>query len=684
MSKEVYSLIDVFLRYGNKNIIKFVFSPNNTATPITYNLNLGVESISPTLYENKSSVDTLYAYNTSANDIRNIYTTFYKPIKTGDELETYSDYLFDVYSYIDGSRQITRKNIYRCVLLTSFDLMGKLGSNSDLNKHYRIRSNNYDKTLNKMFSGVLFDNNGLNENVEFARNIAINHLHSHNVNYVIPQSKIKLSYDLQIKEKLEVKDIPQEVTKMLLRIGKYFDELKKILDYDDSTGFYLYKDVQILCKHEHMLYSGVLPSVMSLECYYKGKCRYCGTELQPYHEYPKETFNRKVYEIIYKFIGIIGEKVNEMDVMIHMFSLSYDIVKQHVPSDIKNYDSYVVIMTALFLVYVINNSENEIIYKETKKQKFIKNAYKLGSLVGWKTNDIEKILSEDGKKYFGEPKTAIELLLSTKYVNRNKHPETNLLSVFSNYVFTDISEFDADKITNQNKELILLFKTNSIYKFVKAIEEYKNKQYSITTFKPNFNKKYNTKLHNFKISVYQHGIVFFELMHEYFCPAVLDNISLYTHEFKNGVCTNCGLKKDGKNYKDVYNKYSENILNYSTAKLFSYDKDYDINQKYSVQQIQKINHTKFINMFDEKEDYKLIMGLNNNLDNMTPEQELKMINIISIYLKIDVEEMIEIQKQDKFFIKRALIFIHNRQLGNIILNMISVFYKIRVFDKIIC
>jgi hypothetical protein len=101
----------------------------------------------------------------------------------------------------------------------------------------------------------------------------------------------KLSID-----RYPISEVPRELQRLIRDIGAHFGELKDMLAFNPTTGFYTYEIINngvsillsVVCKHEYLTYTGASMIDISRECYRDGKCKYCGAELNAYHERPIE------------------------------------------------------------------------------------------------------------------------------------------------------------------------------------------------------------------------------------------------------------------------------------------------------------------------------------------------------------------------------------------------------------
>jgi hypothetical protein len=156
------------------------------------------------------------------------------------------------------------------------------------------------------------------------------------------------------------------------------------------------------------------------------------------------------------------------------------------------------------------------------------------------------------------------------------------------------------------------------------------------------------------------------------------------HEYPKGTdkCKFCGILKSGKNLEEIYNKFSHVILNGSVLKIFEYSKEYESTNKNTVNQILKVKADNFIEEFSEIEDYKLIHEINNRLNALEEHEELKILQTVYDYTKIPLEALIEEQQKDKLFIKKAILFIHHRKIGDILMNIFSALFKIQILNTL--
>jgi hypothetical protein len=339
--------------------------------------------------------------------------------------------------------------------------------------------------------------------------------------------------------------IPREIQEMINKPGKNFQELKKILIL--SEGFYCYKMesllLPVMCRHLFMSYSNISMFDISRECYRDGKCKYCGTEMNAYHERPVEVLNNKVYSIIYKFIASIKLQLDEENLMKEFFILIYDVIQSLRKQDIDLTEVQQISLAGLYLFKLYDLIKSDIKFTKASYNKFLDTAKKYWNEIGWDNKQIANFKLQIDKDQVNE------LIKESTFTAILPCPEILPISVlFERYI--DITQ----TITPKN-DIEKMFLSHMLAKLNEMIHE---KFLSLYLYNYNHNvtsEKFKQKIEALSNIEDNRGEKFWELMYLKYCP----NSPNSQHNFINDICKHCSLNCSGKNKAEIYKKYSITI-----------------------------------------------------------------------------------------------------------------------------
>ena len=346
-------------------------SLNNTQLGIVYNvLKHGQEDLYILCnFNEENSVDiknnstTFYGVNMNNLELVTLFTYSSKIIRN---YGTFKDFMMSVFNYVNEGKILLIQNQYKSIIYTEIE------SNKTTTRTTN-KITDVDYILTKIKNGIVYSKPKSLEDIRrfkklnsYALMMAYKIKHGNYSKYKCNKSitaynspKIKIKYDITL--------IPKDLQNKFNKPGRYFDEIKNVLKLDKDTGFYSYylesSKIPILCTHEYMIYDGKPLAEVSISCYKKGKCKYCGQELNAYHEQLKESLPPKIYDLIYKYMETINENIEESSLMFTLFSLIYDSIKINVDkADVKNYDASIIAFTGLYLYAVYVKTKDSIKY----------------------------------------------------------------------------------------------------------------------------------------------------------------------------------------------------------------------------------------------------------------------------------------------------------------------------------
>ena len=670
----------------NKNQwnIKQTFSKNNpfndTQLGIIYNaMKDGNEDIKVFEPDDElkppSNDDTYYGINRYNFEIETLFTCKYKVV----ENVCFKDFMMTVFDYVNEGKVLLIQNQHKAKIFMSLE-ENKTTSNYESDKLSDI-----GYILTKIKNGILYSK-PKNRNdimkysnlINYACMMAYKIKHGKYTKYICKSSPTKYISPL-IKSKYNITLIPKDLQNKFNKPGKYFDEIKNILKLDQENGFYSYQlentKIPILCTHEYMIYEGKPLSEVSIKCYKKGKCKYCGQELSAYHEQVKENLPPKIYDLIYKYMSTINENIEESSLMYTLFSLIYDSIKENVDrTDVKNYDASVVSFAALYLYVVYVKTKGSINYNN-KINKFLDSAKKYWTEVGWTTEIIEN--ATKNTTMFSNMSNITELIREKIYTNKITFLDLLPVSVLFG---EKVEPKDYDKLEAKTK-MQKLWKSgeNKIKQFN---DLFNNTLLSLWKFQSIKNsveviggEKINTsfEIFNVKSSTVKNGEKFFFETCETYCPA-----SEFHEWSEKSMCKKCGLKKDKSNKKEIYDKYQIEINNsYLQKPHVLADERFKIDKLFSKEQI---------DAYQADDLFKKYLIIDNHILKQSLEKSINDKLYLDEILKfISTMTTIEIKKLDDSpdFIKKSIGFIIDKKIKseNEVLNELkNIYFKIKNID----
>ena len=425
----------------------------------------------------------IYGLNMANLELEMMYTRHYDIDKNA-----YLDPLYNLYEKMNANRTLLLTNKYRSVIHAEF-----FDNVSVSNESIKL----FKQVLNRIANGVFrcdavdpYDAKRIMDLGVYSDMLTYINSKHNCTKYLTHKSFVKY-VNYIIKNKYKIVQIPKELQQKFNQIGKYFNEIKTILKFNDKNGFYSYTadeiDIPVICKHEYMTFEGIPPAEISIDCYRQGKCKYCGQELNAYHEQIKESLPPRIYDLIYKYIATINENIEVDSLMYVLFNLLFDAIQANVKtSTVKNYDASVVAFAALFLYKIYTITKGKINYNN-KVGKFLDSIKEYGSAVGWSQEKMNAILNDS--RMFTNIENITNIIKEKIYTNDIKFLESLPLSIMFNQnvdpreknkliAKTKIQEFylegnDKMILFNDvlNKAIQSLWKFTNLNQFVKVINK---------------------------------------------------------------------------------------------------------------------------------------------------------------------------------------------------------------------
>ena len=584
---------------------------------------------------------------------------------------------------LDEGRHLFTNNQHRAILhqlLYSQRTLTK-EDESELSKGF-VHMNDLDYVLSKIRNlPVSFkpknpdELEAFNARTMFASYAAYRILHTICTTYIKSNYQVGLQNHISYKvnDKFKIVQIPKELQLKFNKAYKYFDELKKILKYNEQQGFYTYTqdgiELPILCIHEYMILSGKPLSEVSIKCYLDGACKYCGAEMNAYHEVAKQELPVKVYDLIYKFMSCLNENVDESLMMFAIFDLIYNSVRKNVDSaNPNNYDESVVAFSGLYLYALYLNTKEQVGYSPTKFNKFLDSAKKYWTEIGWTTRNIEQAVNSSIFDEMKQNNNAANILKQFIYTNAITFLDVLPLSILFN---DDVDPADVSKLKATNK-IQELFLSNKMGQFNDAIQRSINSLWKLISNKQVIDNykpvKYSSSITNIEVVKTNNGERFFKECCGVFCPVN------GAHEWSGNSCKHCKLNKDKSNYKQVYESNADAINNsYLQEPRVLASKKLLIQPLYTVKEIELMKPEELYEKWIKIDSYVLKQAIDKAINDLSNFDELK--QLLKTLLCLNANEI----KKDVNFIKQCLCFIVSngiRTSPSLISELENIYFKI--------
>ena len=451
----------------------------------------------------------------------------------------------------NGRRSIISSEIFRSLLRALYDRKYKGSADED-------RDNEINLILQKITNTTVGKQITSDLN-EYMATFFASFLYQNPITYDKVPSKITLD-GILITPKYFVVYVPREIQAKLNDLPNTFEELKNSLSYNEATGYYSIQlketrvksgtyDLDVMCRHEYMRYNGERYQTIALECYDKGKCKYCGEQMVPFIEDTSVELPSGVYSVIFTFVESLKSKVNE-SVMINMF-VKFIIQEVAKHEQLKS-EEEVIAFAYLFIYRCYTLSLGTVEYVKKKANDFVSNAKNAISVLGMSKNEIDRAAEElfpDSKQLIGIFKDSI----------------FNEVSFTDAFLYTVLFDDPSMKAVQEiyNSDHMKDFNTNTMIEYCK-LWVYKVKR---TVDKVNTAVELKRPSHKFDDSAL---LAFFRGTWRSYCP---ENGS---HDYAGDTCKYCGINRNGKNIEEVFKKYVETV---SSTYVFKNDNSNNFNVK---------------------------------------------------------------------------------------------------------
>lgn len=494
---------------------------------------------------------------------------------------SYPDLVYNLYRLVNGSRSILVQNVFKA------KLMNKNSEGDEL----------YERVYPLIRNGLVQTTARSKQDITRARRLQSflpwlwwTHQHQSPRKYVIAKSPVNLGLKT-INEKYKVVEIPRDEQKMFMRPGKHFQEIKKLLEYNEKNGFWSFKIdgqlIPILCTHEYMIYDGKPPSDVAALCYKDGLCKFCKQELLAYHEKIEDNIPVKMYDLIYKFIESIDVTVDETMLLHSLYTIIMTGIDKLKNTTTMFNEQYELVMIAyagvyLFAIYehtkstkggagaldesqgASDNTGGKILYNVAKINLFLDAASIYWMDLGWNKSKVKQ-LSQDTNMFpdLSNINDIIRLAMFTAKDDAYADivPAAVLLGRLVN-PRTDIIDGEGGTSLNVLQKIFMqsfkqgefllnspMMKLNNdfyrnlarLWKFIAvkaALDQCSGKA-----------KKTSGDVLKMVTTVPKDYLPFWNKVYKHYCPEGKE------HRYVSGKCSQCGLEESGKNKEEVYKKY---------------------------------------------------------------------------------------------------------------------------------
>lgn len=351
---------------------------------------------------------------------------------------------------------------------------------------------------------------------------------------------------IDIKEMFDSYDVGK-FTKVKLdyKLGMYmrnpqqfFEELKRLLKYDEETGFWCSNGVQLICEHLWMLYQGKpLRDIYNLCSNDKGMCKYCGAIL-PFNPNEDEiVFTDRALAVVYSFANFLQLTVPDAFLMkVLLKSIGQSILALHLSEKEFELKSIGFLTIYLFKLYSMLSEKWEFM----KKHRFLESCAQIWNENGWNDQQVHEQMQND--EMFKNIQFMFKLIDSykeeAKQVKQDPYTAMNLF-MHSKTPWLKLYEKDPLILGKIVDELFLSLRDDQQVFFDRISSSSKSKTIEE------------------KVMLFKSMNDLYQLWWRYICPKAS------SHDFNDkGVCKNCGISE--ANINDIYKKYETEIK----AKLF--------------------------------------------------------------------------------------------------------------------
>ena len=366
--------------------------------------------------------------------------------------------------------------------------------------------------------------------------------HQQNVGYTktseLKSNDIKELFDSYNAGKFTQIKLDHKLGMYMRNPQQFFDELKRLLKYDEDTGFWCSNGVQLICEHLWMLYQGKpLRDIYNLCANDKGMCKYCGTVL-PFNPNEDEiVFTDRALAVVYSFVNFLQLTVPDAFLMkVLLKSIGQSILALHLSDKDFELKSIGFLTIYLFKLYSMLSEKWEFM----KKHRFLESCAQIWNENGWNDKQVHEQMQNDDM--FKNIQFMFKLIDSykeeAKELRRDPYTAMNLF-IHSKTPWVKLYEKDPLVLGKIVDELFMSTREDQQAFFDRISSSAKGKTIEE------------------KVMLFKSMSNLYQLWWRYICPKGS------SHDFNDkGICKNCGISDS--NVSDIYKKYEKEIQ----SKLF--------------------------------------------------------------------------------------------------------------------
>lgn len=418
----------------------------------------------------------------------------------------------------------------------------------------------YFSTGNFIYKYIPEDNQYLNTLAYYAE-------HQQHADYIRPAQlkpiDIKKLFDSYDEGKFTKVKLDYKLGMYMRNPQQFFEELKRLLKYDEETGFWCSNGVQLICEHLWMLYQGKpLRDIYNLCSNDKGMCKYCGTIL-PFNPNEDEiVFTDRALAVVYSFANFLQLTVPDAFLMkVLLKSIGQSILALHLSDKEFELKSIGFLTIYLFKLYSMLSEKWEFM----KKHRFLESCAQIWNENGWSDQQVHEQMQND--EMFKNIQFMFKLIDSykeeAKQAKQDPYTAMNLF-MHSKTPWLKLYEKDPLILGKIVDELFLSLRDDQQVFFDRISSSSKSKTIEE------------------KVMLFKSMNDLYQLWWRYICPKAS------SHDFNDkGVCKNCGISE--ANINDIYKKYETEIK----AKLFNETNTqlHDDSDKIRTELIEKIKNS---------------------------------------------------------------------------------------------
>lgn len=514
----------------------------------------------------KDKEELSYGFTLNSFLFNTVYVRYFRKLEDSSKLPPIVPSIdYHVWNIVNGNRNLLSLNQYRARMHADLSIEKAL-TEPIYNAINHILSYVHNGYFKLRFRNVLdfHKNNVLVDN--FTDTLVYQSLLHDCTQIKLPPREFDFPAGKPINEVNDIVQIPFDMQNKLLKITKYFAEVKDKLVLDKESGYYCYVvhdvPIPVICTHDYMALNGDPPELISRLCWKDGKCKYCDQEISAYHDLYKEEMPPIIYSIILKFVETIIDDIDIDGLYLAFFDLVYDMVSHLRKRGIEANDKMIIALVTLYLYKIYLASKSTITFNTAKFLKFTDAMNRYCVDAGWSPKVIDTIINDD--KYIGNVSNVPQMIKSFSYITEIKYVDTLPMSIMFEKAINPLSDYKLTPVTNLQK--LYCSGQEKMSQFNEAVSKALMKLWECRHASDCVNRikdiVISEKFENIRTTVVKNGQQFFYTICKSFCPATENN----THKWTSDTCSKCGLKKDLSNKESIYDKYQIVINNTTTMK----------------------------------------------------------------------------------------------------------------------